>query len=121
MPKQKQATESKSDKKSRPKFKPTVTEELTDEVAGLAQLRGSPVAAVGDGTIQTQAAWLGNPRLQNTQRQALAAQIGRVQGNKHLQRVVASLKLGDKTEQETGQVTEQVRPMPGSGIQLKPT
>ncbi|MEW5958058.1 MAG: hypothetical protein AB1801_10065 [Chloroflexota bacterium] len=92
MPKQNRAAETKSDQKSRPKLKPSLVEELTDDVAGLAQLPGSPVAAVGDGTIQTQAAWLGNPRLQNTQRQAMAAQIGRVQGNGQLQRVVASMK-----------------------------
>ena len=45
------------------------------------ELRGGPIAAAGDGTIQAQGGRLGDPRLQTAQRQALAAQIGRVQGN----------------------------------------
>ena len=81
MAKQNQAAETKSDKKSRAKVKPIVIEELTDDLAGLAQLPGGPIAAAGDGTIQAQAGRLGDPRLQTAQRQALAAQIGRVQGN----------------------------------------
>jgi hypothetical protein len=100
MAKQNQAAEAKSDKKNRPKVKPPVVEELTDELAGLAQLPGGPMAAAGDGTIEGQAARLRDSRLQTAQRQAMAAQIGRVQGNKHLQRVVASLKLGTNTSRK---------------------
>jgi hypothetical protein len=95
--------------------------EAADGRDDLAALLRGPDGAFGAGSFENQAARLGDPRLTIVQRQALAAEIGRVQGNKHLQRVVASLKLGDKTEQETGEVTEQVRPTAESGIQLKPT
>ena len=64
--------------------KPTAGEELTPELADLPRLPGGPMANTGDGTIQAQAARLGDPRLQTAQRQDLAAQIGRVQGNQHL-------------------------------------
>jgi hypothetical protein len=63
MAKQNQAAEAQSDKKSRPKVKPTVVEERSDDLAGLAQLPGGPIAAAGDGTIQAQTARLGDPRL----------------------------------------------------------
>ena len=82
MAKQQQQAEAKSDKKSRAKVKPIVIEELTGDLAALAALVGGPMPAAGNGTIQAQATRLGDPRLQSTQRQALAAQIGRVQGNR---------------------------------------
>ncbi len=96
MAKQQQQAEAKSDKKSRAKVKPIVIEELTGDLAALAALVGGPMPAAGDGTIQAQATRLGDPRLQSTQRQALAAQIGRVQGNRYLQRVIGSSKGGTK-------------------------
>lgn len=58
---------------------------------GLAD--GPDIAAFGR-TIEDQAARLGDARLQTTQRQALAAQTARKQGNRHLQRVLASAKGG---------------------------
>ncbi|MCP4711172.1 MAG: hypothetical protein GY869_21340, partial [Planctomycetes bacterium] len=92
MTKQNRAAEAKSDKKSRPKVKPPVVEKLTDDLAGLVQLPGGSIAAADGGTIEAQAARLGDMRLQTVQRQALAAEIGRVQGNRHLQRVVTSVR-----------------------------
>jgi hypothetical protein len=50
---------------------------------------GYLVATEGE-SLGRQAAWLGDKRLQGAQRQALLAQIGRVQGNRHVQRMVAS-------------------------------
>lgn len=44
------------------------------------------------GTIQAQAARLGDSRLQTVQRQKMATQIGRRQGNGHLKRVISGLK-----------------------------
>ncbi len=98
MTKQNQAAETKSDKKRRPKVEPPVVEEQTGDVASLAQLLGGPMAAAGDGTMEGQVARLGDLRLQTAQRQAMATQIGRVQGNRHLQRVVASLKRDGQRE-----------------------
>lgn len=90
---QSQTTEAKSGVRSKPKVKPAVVvEQLPDELAGLALVAGGPVAAGGADTIDAQAALLGDRRFQTAQRQALAAQIGRVQGNRHLQRVVASIQ-----------------------------
>jgi hypothetical protein len=85
-------TEAKSQKKRRLHVEPTVVVELTDDLAGLAQLSGGPAAAAGDGTIVAQDVRLGDGRLQTAQRRALAARIGQLQGNHHLQRAVASLK-----------------------------
>lgn len=96
MAKENQAAEAKADKGRRPQVEPTVVAELTDDLVGLAQLAGGPVAAAGDGTILGQAGRLGDTRLQSAQRQALAAQIGRLQGNGHLQGVLASLKRAEE-------------------------
>jgi len=56
-----------------------------------ALLKG-PAGVLGGGSLENQVACLKDPRLQTVQRQALAAQVGRVQGNRHLQRVLTSLK-----------------------------
>lgn len=80
MAKQNRATRSKTNEKGRAKAKPIAVEELTDDLAGIARLPA--------GTIQAQVAWLRDVPLQRAQRQALALQIGRVQGNRHLQRVI---------------------------------
>jgi hypothetical protein len=92
MAKQNQAAETKSDRKSRPKVEPTVVEELADDLIGLARLPGGAITAVGGGTIKAQVARLNDPRLQRAQRRALATHIGRVQGNRHLQRVMVASK-----------------------------
>lgn len=81
-----------SEKKNPPKVESTGVAELTGDAAALAQLPGGPIAAAGDGTIQPHAAPLGDPRLQRAQRHALATRIGRVAGNRHLQRVVTSIR-----------------------------
>jgi hypothetical protein len=56
----------------------------------------------GGDTIQAQADRLRDPHLQSAQQQSLAARIGQIQGNRHLQRVVTSLQeqhnnAGNKT------------------------
>lgn len=106
MAKQNQATKAQPDKKSRSKVEPTVVEELTDDLAGLAELPGGPIGAFGGGSIQAQAAQLGDGWLQVAQRRALAAQIGRVQGNQYLQRVVAFSKPAERTGQHAPRTRE---------------
>ena len=91
------AVEAKAADKKQPKAKPPVVEERTEELAGQARLPGGPGLGAGDDTIQAQAARLSDPHFSTVQRQALARQIGRVQGNQHLQRVMASLKPGETT------------------------
>jgi hypothetical protein len=75
----KPGSKAQPDKKVRRRFNPTVAEARTDDLAGLAQLPGGLIATAAVGTLQ-----------------ALAAQIGRVQGNQHLQRVVACLKRDER-------------------------
>jgi hypothetical protein len=70
--------------------------EAADGWQGLAPLLWGPRGIFGAGSVENQAARLGDARLLTVQRQALAAQIGRVQGNRHLQRVVSSLKRDEE-------------------------
>ncbi len=97
MPKQNQANEVQQDKKNRAKVQPpALSPDLTAEKAGLPPLPESLLAA-GANSIEAQAARLGDSRLQTAQRQGVAGQIGRTQGNLHLQRVVAALKPDQRT------------------------
>ena len=68
-----------------------IIEEPTTDVASPTQLPVVPVAGTGDAAVGGQATRLGDSRMQTAQRQAMAAQIGRLHGNRHLQRVVASM------------------------------
>ena len=80
------------DKKGQVKSGPTAVQFLDDGLAEGAQLPGGPISAAGDGSVGVQSTRLGGSFVQAAQRRALAAQIGRMQGNRHLRRVVASLK-----------------------------
>jgi post-segregation antitoxin (ccd killing protein) len=64
---------------------------LTSREPVVQALLSGPKGALGSGSIENQVARLSDARLPIRQRQALAAEIGRVQGNRRLQRVVASL------------------------------
>jgi len=97
MKSQNQATKVELNKQNQRSAGPAVVAEPAGNLAALFELPPSPIAAAGNGSIEAQANWLGKGRLQGAQRRALAAQIGRVQGNQHLQRVVASLKRDGKT------------------------
>lgn len=91
MPKQNRAAVGKQDMKRRRRAKP-VTAGPVDGRASVAELSNGLIAAIGSGTIQAQATRLGDGWVQGAQRRAMATRIGQVQGNQHLQRVVASLK-----------------------------
>jgi len=92
MGKQRHIEGAQVDRKGQFKAGRTVVQELEDGLIERAQLPGGPIAAAGDGSVGVQAAWLRGPFVQTAQQRALAAQIGRMQGNGHLRRVVASLK-----------------------------
>ncbi len=96
MVKQNRVKTAESDKRSRPKVKPIAVKGLGDDLAGLAKLPSGSIAIASGGIIQ--ATWLSDARLQSAQRQALATQIGRVQGNHHLQGVIASVRDETKTD-----------------------
>lgn len=61
---------------------------------------GLPQAGGGVGLSQ-QAARLGDRRMHNAQRQAIALRIGRTQGNRHVQRVVASMRSTPRARGQT--------------------
>jgi len=92
---QSQPLKVQADKKNLRKVESTPVE-LAEELTGLERLPGGPMLAFGGGSVEDQAARLGDMRLQGAQRRALASRIGRTQGNLHLQRVVASLRQDDR-------------------------
>jgi outer membrane protein OmpA-like peptidoglycan-associated protein len=86
---------SKVPKPTQEKRKPAVHEEPAAEETDLTQLPGAPGVKLSGTATEGQAARLADPRLSAVQRRALAAEIGRLQGNRRLQRVVASARAGD--------------------------
>ncbi len=87
---QSQPLKVQADKKNLRKVESTPVE-LAEELTGLERLPGGPMLAFGGGSAEDQARRLGDIRLQSAQRRALARQIGRTQGNLHLQRLVSQL------------------------------
>jgi len=85
-----QSLKVQGEKKAQRRAEPTPAE-IAQELAGLGQVLGGPMAAFDGGSIEGQAARLGDARLQPAQRRSLAARIGKVQGNLHLQRVFSSI------------------------------
>src|SRR5262245_26346495 len=67
----------------------------------------------GAPSVQGQAGRLGNRQLPALQRQRLAEEIGQMQGNRHLQRVMASLKRNGPDAPNQGNL-----PMRGGAIDL---
>ncbi len=80
-------TTAQPDHKNGHKPAPVVVQQSAGDFAGVAELPGEMVGAHGEG-IQEQAARLNDARLQAVQRQKMATQIGKMQGNQHLQRVI---------------------------------
>jgi len=90
-------TEAQVNKGQRPK-------QITDEVIGQSgdpvALSADPGIAFGSGSVTGQAVQLASPRWQLAQRRALASRIGRVQGNDHVKRLVASLGVATEPLEE---------------------
>lgn len=114
MPKQSQPKEPKPGAKNAPKTEPAAVDEWTDARAALALLAGGPVAAGGGDTPGAEAARLGDTRFQTVQRLGLAARIGRLGGNRHLQRVIAEFKPDE--EEEAGQSSGTPEPIEGEPL-----
>jgi hypothetical protein len=90
MTKQTQAAESDQDKKQKkPQIEPVAPQSM-GELVPLGSLPIAPQAAAGSDPIEGQASFLRDRPWQGAQRRAITAQIGRVQGNQHLQRMIAS-------------------------------
>jgi hypothetical protein len=90
MVKRRRAPESESSARNQTKPTPSVRAELTEDLAAVLQPTDGSVA-VGNENLEAQVALLSHPQLRASQRHALIAQVGRVQGNRHVQRLVASL------------------------------
>lgn len=71
---------------------PAAIAETVHQTAAPSRLPGGPLSPGSSDSVEAQIARLGHPYLQSTQRHSLAAQVGMVQGNQHLQRMVANLK-----------------------------
>lgn len=93
---QSKRVETRVDEKSRATVKPNIVVGLSDELVGLAQIPGRPISAVTNKANEVQVVRLGDARWQIAQRQAIAAEIEREQGNQHLHRVI-SFFSGDKS------------------------
>lgn len=89
---QKQVTQTQPDKKNGRKPEQVVQPQQTSEQTALVEAPGGLLGAAGNGNIESQAQRVGDARLQTAQRQALAGQIGRQQGNLHLQRVIQAAR-----------------------------
>lgn len=92
MTKQNKTAEIKSSKKGRGRAKPAILYEQNDDLFGQNQSVEKILPALGGDSVQTQAARLGDPRLQSVQRQTMAARVGQVQGNQHLHRVTSAVQ-----------------------------
>lgn len=98
MANQSRTTKPDGDKKSGVQNKPQpVSPEQTNEPSPLADVPGGLLGAAGDPSIEEQAARLNNANFQTVQRQAMAAQLGRVGGNQYLQRVLQRQTAGEES------------------------
>jgi len=111
----KQAAQSQPEKKNGQNHKPAVLPEQANEFAGVVVLPEGLLGANGDGRIDGQAARLADPRLQTAQRLAIAGQIGKVQGNLHLQHVLqATTHKGNRNNNGQKENREKTNePLPG--------
>lgn len=100
MSKQNQTKDPQVERKQQPKVEPPVTEIQND----MADPADFVLSSANDGSIETQAATL--QRLSTIQRQTMITQIGHVQGNRHLQRLVAAMRqtpTGTTLQRATGE------------------
>jgi len=107
MTKQQQAIGTQEEKHKRPAREPGVVNEQTlDPVAAIGLLDGQ-IRSGDPSSVEAQASLLGDSRLGVVQRQARAAQIGRVGGNRYLQRL---LGLGGPQREGTSHTPPELTP-----------
>jgi hypothetical protein len=80
-------------------------EEWDEAEQRLEGLPPGPLAAAGGHAVEAQATRLADARLHPAQRQAVAGEIGRLQGNRHLQRVIVTTGRGDRATLGRGDAT----------------
>lgn len=95
MTKSDKITEANSDKKAQQKQETFVQDKEQFETSSLAN--GLPKDLIYNSNLERQVDILSNPDIPVVQRQKIADQIGRMQGNLHLQRVISQTKGDEKT------------------------
>jgi hypothetical protein len=117
-----QTAKGPQDKPSQQKNRPEVVTEPMPEQFAAGALPGGLMAA-GDSSVAGQAARLRDVRFALVQRQAMAAQIGRVAGNHYLQRVINEvMRADDVPTEETGvELGEGGTAGPGAAAAPKPS
>lgn len=101
-----QATQDDTDRRRRPAPQPDAKSAVDAEDSS-----HQPAELTG-GSIEGQAALLSHPHLRAAQRQVVAAQIGRVQGNRHLQQVIASTSSDGSSNSLTPPSSDWRMPLP---------
>jgi hypothetical protein len=86
---QSKVTEAQPGRKNGQKPQPAVLPQQASQFAEVEEWPGSLLGVQGSPNIDAQAGRLADTRFQTAQRRAMAGQIGQVQGNHHLQRVLA--------------------------------
>jgi hypothetical protein len=101
-----------------------VGREMTQDPAGVTGTAMAPVLPMAGSAVDAQASLLADHRFSASQRQDLAARIGRLQGNRHLQRMMRTLRRSggvvqreDGEEEEEAEV-EEAGPSEGSSFSL---
>ena len=114
MSKQNRATKTQANKEDHQKTKTTSALESIRGQLILAEMSSGSAGTGNPPTGQDQAIRLGDTRLTTLQRQMLASQIGQVQGNEHLQRVMIQVN-SSVSEQASAVIQRQTDGSGGSG------
>ena len=102
-----QAGKIEQDNQTRCRSHPGVAEENRDQ-AGLGQLSDNLLGAASAGSIEGEAALLGDTRFLGAQRQVLAVRIGRRSGNLHLHSIIAQMQRNRSGESGSAAVIQRV-------------
>lgn len=82
----------------RPKIEPHALNERTGKNSDLKNGSLSSIPITSGSFHELHDSWLNNEKFNSAQRQALTSQIGQIQGNDHMQRVIKSLKHDEKID-----------------------
>lgn len=123
MARQNKRVEAKPDDNRRVQAKRSMAAEVAVGLSSGTELANDPISLVGE-TIEAQAARLSDQRLPSVQRHTLAVHIGQVQGNRHLQRLIATLndshRVGSKRGPKGHSIQRHWLPGEEEEVQTKP-
>lgn len=99
MSKQNHVVASLQEKQKQQKNRPAIVTQQADGQVPVTELPGRLMPAAGHSSTQVQATGFSDRRFHTAQRQAIAAQLGRVGGNQHLQKVMVQANTGSESVQ----------------------